>query len=125
MPSPTPQNTYQSTTTRTRQQLAETVLRDALGVVGQDETPPSAETENVARMYDDALEYMRDEGVADWETDAIPASVFRSVVQVVAADAAQAYGAPFDAAQKAMGMAQLRRSIAKKASNLPTRIEAF
>jgi hypothetical protein len=125
MTSPTPTNTYQTTTTRTRQQLAEAVLKDALAVIGQDETPQQAEAENVGRMYDDALEYMRDEGVADWDADAIPAAVFRSVVQVVAADAAIAWGAPYDPQNKAMGMAQLRRSIAKKASNRPTKIEAF
>jgi hypothetical protein len=125
MVSPTPVNTYATTTTRTRQQLAEAVLRDALAVVSADETPQQAETEAVGRMYDDALEYMRDEGVADWDSNAIPASVFRSVVQVVAADAAVSYGAPYDPQNKAMGMAQLRRSIAKKASDRPTKIEAF
>lgn len=114
---------------RTRQNLAEDVLRDRRHIAIEE--PPEAQDEQyVLRVYDDKLEELKDDNAAYWNSDDnIPPLVYRALVELISNEVSGAYGVPTSPAERRQNeiiiMRRLRKIMAKPASGQPIAAEYY
>jgi len=118
---------------RSKSDLATEVLI-LLGLLGAGETIASDDDTFIQAAYDDKYEELKIAERVYWSKASIPNAVFRAVARIVAEDVAPAYGVQaqpeFDEGGRQVsmgtkGLFDLKRTMAREASNVPTKAIYF
>lgn len=114
---------------RTRQELAESVLRD-MAVLDASETPSADDATLVKAAYDDKYEEWQDESLVYWLLDEIPNAVFLPIRDLIVNEVKGAFGQPAATPAEKMAVeealkSRLRRHVARSGTGLRTEAEYF
>ncbi len=118
---------------RTQSDLVTVILVDVLAVYGPADSIDASDDKTVKRAYVEILAWLRDDGLAYWDLNAIPFEVVRHIADIVGYRVGPSFGVPLatlaDPATglnlEDRGLKNLRRHIEKNYQGEPVRAVYF